>query len=247
MKKIYNILILILLVAFISSCEKELTSEGVSRITYFPEMTMTGADVIFLPLGTAYTELGVTATEKGNQINITTSTSGIYHSYSGNTVDANAANKYVLKYTATNSDGFSAFLERVVYVAKTGDLVNSIEGLYTSTVVRNGASGAQYTNMKYVMIWKTGTNTYQISDGIGGYYDLGRNYGSTYMASGGIVTANNIAANDFTFGPGFPAGAFGGVVTLTSMSVDAAAKTVTFKSTWDSGYNFVVTLKQVQI
>lgn len=248
MKRIYNILILISLVAFVSSCERELTSEGVSKITYYAEMNMTGDQVILLPLNATFTDPGVTATEKGNPINVVQSVSGIFHSYSGNTVDMTTANEYEIKYTATNSDGFSANLYRNVYVAKTGDLVNSIEGLYKSTVKRNGVGGAQYTNMEYVMIWKTGANTYQISDGIGGYYDIGRGYGSGYMAPGGTVTAVNIPTNNFTFGPNFSVGTFGGVAKLTAMTVNAVARTVTFTSTWDGGpYTFVVTLTQVQL
>jgi hypothetical protein len=150
MKKVYNLLILSMLLVLSSSCEKELTSEGVSKTTYYADMKMAGEQELFLPLNSPFTDPGVTATEKGNPIPVSETVTGIYHPYSGTTIDMSAANKYEISYTATNSDGFSANVTRTVYVAKTGDLVNSIEGLYTSTVKRNGVSGAQYTNMKYI-------------------------------------------------------------------------------------------------
>ena len=68
------------------------------------------------------------------------------------------------------------------FVARQGDLVNSIEGVYTSTVVRDNVSAPQYDDMKYVIIKKVDTDTYELSDGIGGYYDLGRAYGIAYAA-----------------------------------------------------------------
>lgn len=224
------------------SCEKEYESHY--RVTYYPTFEMTGDEVIYNPFGTAFTDPGVKATESGEEIEVTTAISGDF--FGATSFNANATDRYLYTYSATNSDGYSASTSRIVYNINSGDLVNNIEGLYTSTVVRNGASGAQYTNMKYVAITKTGANTYMLSDAIGGYYDMGRSYGAAYRAPGMIITANNIASNDFTFSDA-EVGSFGGVVTMESMTVNAAAKTITFTSTWDSGYTFVVTLKQVQL
>ena len=97
------------------------------------------------------------------------------------------------------------------------------------------------------MIWKTGADTYEISDAIGGYYAIGRAYGNDYMATGMSITANDISANDFTFGSPIGVGAFGGALTMDNMSVDAGAKTIDFQSSWDAGYKFVVTLTQVSL
>lgn len=225
------------------SCEK--TYEEHYRITYFPEFEIKGENVIFNPFGSPYTDPGVKATEGGKEIPVTTEVSGDY--FGGTSFEANSADRYLYTYSATNSDGFSASASRSVYNVKTGDLVNSIEGLYTSTVVRNNVSSAQYTNMKYVLIAKSG-NVYKLSDAIGGYYDIGRAYGATYRATGITITANNIAANDFSFAPAtVGVGAFGGALNMVSMTVDAAAKTIQFTSAWDAGYTFKVTLKQVQL
>jgi hypothetical protein len=225
------------------SCDKEY--ENHYRITYYPEFEMSGDEVIFNTFGTPFVDLGIKATEGGKEIPVTTTISGDF--FGATSFDPNGADRYLYTYSATNSDGYKANTSRLVYNVKTGDLVSSIEGLYTSTVVRNGVVSAQYANMKYVMIAKSTGNTYKLSDAIGGYYDIGRAYGATYRASGMTVTAVNIPANNFTFGSGVPCGAFGGTVTMSSMTVDAATKTIVFESVWTSGYTFKVTLKQVQL
>jgi hypothetical protein len=244
MKKI-SYIILFAIIATFTGCKKELDSEGISRITYYPNFTMTGDATIFQTQGTSFTDPGVTATAGAQSLPVSVKVNGIYTGYKGTTVNTNVADKYVISYSATNVDGFAGTVTRTVYVAKTGDFVNSIEGLYTSTIVRNGVVSAQYQDLKYVIIWKTGTNTYELSDGIGGYYDLGRNYGPAYAAPGCTVIANNISANNFTLGPDFTVGSFGGVVQLTSFSIDAGTKTITFNSSWDAGFKFAVTLTQV--
>ena len=223
-------------------CQKD--TENISRITYFPTFDYKGASVVLQPLGTAYADPGVSASEDGVDLPVTVAVVGESTGYKGTTVPTTIADKYVITYSATNSDGFPGTQERAVYVAKNGDLVNSIEGLYTSTVVRNGSSGAQYTNMKYVIISKKSANQYVLSCGIGLYYAIGRNYGGGYL-SPVTITANNIGTNDFSF-PNFTVGTFGGVVKMESFSVDAANKKIVFVSSWDSGYKFAVTLNQVQ-
>jgi len=244
--KRFNYIFLLFAIAAFSSCKKDLTSEGVSKVTHYPNFTVSGDAEVYVQLGSSYTDPGAVALAGTANLPVTTVVTGVYSSYSGSTVDATKANKYNVTYSAVNSDGFAGNAYRTVYVYKTGDLVNSIEGLYTSTVVRSGVVSAQYANMEFVMIWKTGANTYAISDGIGGYYDIGRGYGPKYMATGGTITANDIAANDFSFGTGCEVGSFGGSVTFSSLTVNAATKTLTLKSAWDAGYSFVITLKQVQ-
>jgi len=242
MKRLNYILTILIIVAF-SGCKKTLDSEGVSKTTYYPNFTMTGNATIFEPLGATFTDPGIVAKAGTETLPVRTSVVGIYSPYTGTTVDGNAANKYVISYAATNKDGFDGFATRTVYVFNTGDLVTSIEGLYKSSVVRNGSLNPQYYNLEYVMVWKTGTNTYAISDGIGGYYDLGRNYGTAYAGKGGTFTANDIPTNDFTYGTGCVVPGFGGSVTFTSLVVDPVAKTLVLKSDWNV-YHFVITLTQ---
>lgn len=247
MKKIaYYIMGITVFLTSLSSCDKEKSSEGVSRVTNYPTFDIQGGDVMFHEEGTAFVDPGVTASEAGQDLDVATSTAGVFRSGSVADVDGNTADHYVKSYSATNQDGFAGSVTRDVWVATTGDLVNSIEGVYTSTVVRNGSASAQYTDMKYILIWKNSDGTYGISDGIGGYYDIGRVYGYGYAASGFEITANDISANDFSFNNPQPVGAFGGAATMKDMVVDAGAKTVSFVTDWDAGYTFEVTLTQVQ-
>ncbi len=243
MKKILTIVGLACLSLFIVSCEKE--TEGISHETNYAVFDLQGGNTIFHTLGEPFVDPGYSAKENGQNVDVTVSISSLYNGYSGNTVDANTPDLYTIAYSATNSDGYEASTSREVYVFNTGDMVNSIEGLYTSTVVRNGSSGAQYTDMEYIFITKTGDNTYSISCGIGGYYQFGRAYGVDYSAPATVV-ANSIPSNDFSFEQ-FSVGTFGGAVDITSLTVDPSSKTIIFTSVWDSGYEFVVTLKQVQI
>jgi Domain of unknown function (DUF5011)/Domain of unknown function (DUF5012) len=241
----YKILTLLVAAVVLGACEKD--TEGVSRTTFYPIITLNGEDEVFIEKNEAYTEPGGVALEGDSEIELDVNYSGTYFTGAIPSINTAVADKYTASYVAINKDGFPGLAARTVYVAGKGDLVNSIEGLYTSTVVRNNASGPQYTNMGYVIISKVDEETYAISDGIGGYYDLGRAYGPDYAAVGATVTANNIASDDFTFGPSFGVGAFGGEAVITSMEVDAAAKTVKFVTEWDGGpYTFVITLKQVQ-
>ena len=242
MKKVLNIFFGMLLAALIVSCEK--TTEGLSRITYFPEFTLSGSAESIVAIGSVFTDPGAIAKESGATIPVSVSVTSKINSYNGTTVDTNTPDVYYIKYSAVNSDGFSGNVFRQVTVSNTGDFVNSIEGVYTSTCVRNGASAAPYNDMKYILIWKEGSD-FVISDYIGGYYDIGRGYGYGYAAIGPTITINNLATNDVTInGNSFEVGTFGGEATIESISFNTVEKTITFSTKWDQGYTFVVTLKQ---
>lgn len=231
-----------------TACDSEPSAKDISRITYFPSFEYEGGDFNVVPCGTDFTLAPVKATENGVELPVTTDISGGF--FGSTTFDVNNADKYVITSSATNADGFDGSVTRTVVVACTGDLRTSIEGLYTATVVRNGASGAQYTNMKYVIIKKVGPNQYQLSDAIGGYYAIGRAYGDAYNASGIVITANDIPNNNFSFNGPIGVGAFGGTLNMTDFDVNPENGTITFTSTWDSGttvYNFVVVLTQVPL
>ena len=244
MKTIISYLGIAVVVLLVYGC-REIETENISRLTYFPDFTVSGEQTMFLETGETYTEPGVSAEESGSEIEVSTAISGTYFVGSIASLNTDVADKYTINYSAINSDGFPGSVSRTVYVAGKGDLVNDISGLYTSTVVRNGSSAPEYTDMGYVFISKTGANTYKLSDGIGGYYDLGRAYGAGYAASGVTITANDIPTNDFTLPSGFGVGAFGGSADMSDMVVDAGSKTISFSTDWDAGYVFVVTLTQV--
>jgi hypothetical protein len=251
MKKriIYSAIILLAGVGF--SCEPDKVTENVSQITYFPEFDYQGEEQYLIGCGTPFQDPGVSATENGEQITVSKRVTSMLGSGASPEVGT-APDRYNIQYSAVNQDGFSATATREVWVACAGDLTTSLEGLYTATVSRNGgAPGAQYSDMQYILIKKVAENVYEISDASGGYYSLGRAYGDAYNSRGLRITVKDMATNTFSFNGPVGLGAFGGILTMKSLEVDAASKTINFVSSWDTAdgtntiYDFAVTLKQV--
>ncbi len=249
MKNLRIIYLFTVLLAFaFSGCQKEY--EDLYRVTNYPTFKMTGDKVVFNTFGTNFTDPGIKASEAGKDIPATTIVSGDF--FGATSFNANITDRYLFTYIATNSDGYKAQTSRLVYNIKTGNLVDNIEGLYTSTVVRGTSTGPQYTNMKYVLISKSGANTYKLSDLLGGWYEFGRALGAGYRTPGMTITATNIPGNIFSFSPAtLDVGTFGGPAKMISMNVDSATKTIAFVSEWitttGTKYTFKVTLKQVQL
>ncbi len=240
-------IILILFVSGLVSCSADETG-GVSSVTNYPIITLNGDALQIVAQGSTYTDPGAIATEGDAEIPVETSnSSGTYFGIAG--VDTSVADIYFITYSAENADGFKGNSLREVWVIPTsGDLTTSIEGLYTSDVQRapSFTPSDQYDDMEYIFITKTGTNTYAISDAVGGYYDLGRGFGSDYAAKGGVISANDILGNDFTVSQAvFPL--WGNTVDVTAFTVDAATKSITFTGEGNFGNGeFKVQLTQVQ-
>jgi hypothetical protein len=206
-------------------CNLDLESEGISRITYFPEFVMEGEDFYIIDEGEPFVDPGIEVLEQGTPIPFTSTFRGRYSGYSGSTIGTDA-DQYNLTYDAVNKDGFAASESRTIVSVTTGNLVNSIEGLYSSDPVR--INGVSY-DPSLVMIWKVAPNVYEISCSVGGFYADGRGDGDASLSRGGTITINNIATNDFTFTTGYIEN-FDSDVGITSMTVDAATKTITFVS-----------------
>ncbi|MGL2967284.1 BT_2262 family domain-containing protein [Flavobacterium sp. XGLA_31] len=214
-----------------------------SKVTHYPELTLLGDETIYLHKGDEFTDPGIIAMEGENEIPYTTTISGDFQG--GNTIDTSVVDIYHVTYSAVNQDGFSGSISRTVIVYEDSDLTTSISGLYISKVVRNGAQNPQYFNMKYVLVWKNDDGTYQMSDGIGGYYSIGRSYGVGYAAGPVIITANDISTNNYEPIPSFGVGAFGGVAEMTDLNANPSTNTLSFTTNWDAGYTFVATMTKV--
>lgn len=248
MKKLILPIIAMCTILF-ASCDSDSTGD-VSRITNYPIIELDGATTVFSPLGQAYVDAGAVATENEAIIPLETSVSGLYRG--AKTVDINIADEYTQSYTATNVDGFKATATRKVIVYKNGDLVNSIEGVYTCTVKRNDAllpaSQGSSENIKYIYIWKNTDGTFGVSDAFGGWYSIARAIGVTSAARGGTIKGT---PGSFTF-PGIPVcDYFGGDAKITGLTVDAATKTLVLTTAWAAdaatNYSFALTLTQVQL
>ncbi len=245
MKKI-SLIITGLAIIFLSACEED-TTAGLSKVTNYPLINVAGANPVFLAKGDTYTEPGVTATEGGAEIDVVTTANGAYRG--GTELDTDVSDCYNVTYTATNVDGFDGTANRTVYVVETGDLVSSIEGLYTCDLERTHPVNAtrNQNGNSFILIYKNDDGTYGMSCGIGGYYEIGVGYGVGFHAPC-TITANDIAANDFTI-EDFTS-AYGGwpwPYTMNSFTVDAANKKINFVSEWAIGYTFTCELTQVQL
>lgn len=129
-----KILIRLLFISFVialGACNKEDeihntdTKVGISRVTFFPLISLKGDDLMTVPKGGTFTDPGVDATEGGATIPYTTSP----------TVNTAVPGVYSVIYTATNKDGFSAsVLRRVcVYETETAAAAQDLSGTYART------------------------------------------------------------------------------------------------------------------
>ncbi|MBN1598808.1 MAG: DUF5011 domain-containing protein [Bacteroidales bacterium] len=114
-KKIYSILIIaVVLIAL--GCERKKESEGISFITYYPTFEIIGDNPYLIDVNdppAEYVDEGANVTEQGEPIEYTTS--------GADAVDVNSAGVYLVTYSATNSDGYSASATRTVVVGCEGD------------------------------------------------------------------------------------------------------------------------------
>ena len=240
----FSILSLALFALAFVSCEND-TSVDESTITFLPKLTMMGDQNVELSCdATVFNDPGLIAEEQGQPVNVDVAVEGKY--FGSSAVDQ--PDDYNISYSAVNKDGIpGAAIRTVLWPVCNGDLVNSIEGMYSADVVRNGTVDPTYQGLQYIMIRDMGNNVYQLSDAIGGYYDFGRGYGFHYAGTGMQVTANDISANDFTHDGTIGVGDFGGDLTMSAFSVDAGSKTITFTTNWSFGFDFEVTLTQVEL
>lgn len=228
--------------AILVGCNNDLESEGISRITYFPEFELEGGDFYLLDEGEPFVDPGVTVLEQGTEIPFTVTYNGRYSGYSGSSIGTDP-DQYTLTYNAVNRDGFAASASRTIIAVNTGDLVTSIEGAYISDPVR--INGVSY-DPSVVLIWEVAPNVYEISCSVGGFYADGRGDGDASLSKGGTITVNDLASNDFTFTTGYIEN-FDSDVGITSMTVDPDTKTITFVAEGDfANGKWNVTMTQIQ-
>jgi hypothetical protein len=126
MKKLISILMVSFVVA-LSSCDKDEinntdTKVGRSDVTFYPTVTLKGAQYMVVPLNGTFTDPGAEAKEAGATIQYKTS----------GTVNTAATGVYRITYTATNKDGFPAAAYRwvAVYSTDATAATNDFSGTY---------------------------------------------------------------------------------------------------------------------
>ena len=166
MKKNYLYVAMFTLVAlFATSCEK-VTTEGLTRITYYPTITVLGDAETVVNVGETYTDAGCSAMLNGEDVTEQVVVSS--------DVDTDAMGIYTVKYSVTNEDGFSSSASRTVYVVNSGNFNNLYWG--------ESQFGSRHYYNAPICISDNGDGTYQIDDILGGFYFNGRypGYEPTY-------------------------------------------------------------------
>lgn len=167
-----------LVLAGLSGC-KDVTTEGFTRITYFPTLEVLGDPVMIIAKGTTFVDPGVYAELKGEDVTDQVETTS--------NVDTNTPGIYSITYKITNSDGFSRSGSRTVYVADpTPSIISS--GSYnvlagTNRVNKNTGATTNYSGYSITII-QTAPGVFYVTDFLGGYYDKRAGYGSNYTMTG---------------------------------------------------------------
>lgn len=128
MKKIKIILISILAVVFLGSCEKDQLDK--SRITYYPIIKVAGDQLISLKVGESYTDAGATASAGGANLEVKVEGS----------VNTSVPGVYRISYEAKNADGYSSIQYRWVGVHTQEALDDNLVGKYQRTAGAQGTS-----------------------------------------------------------------------------------------------------------
>ena len=156
----------------LSACQDEKASDGVTRITYYPILTIEGESSMLVDKGTAYVEPGYAAELNGNDVTDEVVVSS--------NVDVNTSGIYAVTYSIANEDGFSSTVTREVIVLDASD---PYEGIYMTDPnnyrLYNGAQ-VKYGAAYQIKIIGQGNGVYYVDDLLGGWYCQRYGYGTNY-------------------------------------------------------------------
>ncbi|WP_316750477.1 DUF5011 domain-containing protein [Pedobacter gandavensis] len=127
MKKYLSIIVIGILAMTVWSCKKESFDYppgmvGISKVTFFPIITMKGEKYFLVAKGTAFTDPGATAKAGSDDAPVVAS----------GAVNTAVAGIYGVTYSAVNADGFSATVTRqvIVYDTKADAAARDLSGKY---------------------------------------------------------------------------------------------------------------------
>lgn len=152
MKKILAYLLVPVLAVALWSCDK--STEGLTRITYYPTLEVLGESTVIVNVGESYADEGCYAELNGEDVSsevIATST-----------VDNSKPGVYSISYIIYNADGFSTTASRTVYVVDP----ENIATLYLGTCF----TGSETYSDALITISDNGDGTYLLDDVMGGFY-----------------------------------------------------------------------------
>ena len=235
MKTYKILLVLIALMGYLGGgCEKDITTEGRSKITYYVTFDIEGLNdygETLVELGSSYSDPGYTAMEGETDVTSEVTVSG--------SVDPNTIGAYHISYSAENSDGYAASASRTVIVYDPDAPAYDLTGAWSGTVIRNNQAGPFNTT---ISIRTVANGFYYISDWLAGFYDQGYGYGSVYTGPGYFTINSN---NEIGFVEGVVAPSAWGypVDEVRNGIYDPATQTIEQQIVWLGGaYIFDETL-----
>lgn len=228
-KLVYFIVALLAMISF-ASCSSD-DSEGLTRITYYPTITLNGSSTISIDKGSTWVDPGYTSTLNGTDETSKVTISG--------SVNTSKSGVYTLIYTTmANSDGYNATATRTVIVLNKKD---PIEGFWKASAdsyrTYNGATATLGSDYE-ILIINNGDGTYYISDLFGGWYDKRAGYGSNYACIGNVTIADGTVKLVNSSVAGFG----DSLVGLTDGTYDAATNTIKYNAEYVSSMHFFMTL-----
>ena len=228
MKKYISIIIAAALAMMLVSCVKE--SAGLTRITYYPTITLTGDEYVFVTTGTTFTDPGYAAVMNGedvtSQVEVITD------------LDTSTPGLYTIAYSMVNSDGISAAANRYVIVRDADDTVS---GWYTAATGTNRVYNGPIPYSGYkILIYPYGVSgIYNVTDLLAGWYDQRAGYGSNY-ACVGIIRVTGAAV---TMLKGVVPGWASYPVSMTGGAYVAATGTISYTLNF-AGMDFFIILNK---
>lgn len=229
MKRIlYSIVPLILVILMTQSCKKD--TEGFTKVTIYPIVTINGDEVIFVQKGVAFNDPGANATLDGADV----SDNVVVKS----TVNVNAPGKYSVVYSMVNEDGFKVEKSRTIYVYD-GTTSNIESKIYTVAPGSNRNGSPAFSGYP-VVVYQVSPGVFGISDFLGGYYQYRAGYGPSYAAAGEFrLNADNTLSLISSYVPGWGDSLDG----LENGIVNLSSETISFTAKYAGQFNFNVILK----
>lgn len=167
MKNKYIFLVLFV-ISFLTSCEKE--SEGLSSVLKFEIL---GQGEVVLPIGTEYVDAGFKITLDGKDVSSDVKVTG--------EVDYETVGLYNITYSYRNENTGLVTKDRTVIVCDP-TIEADMSGEYVTTL--NSKVGSTVFSNQPVTITKIAAGFFQISDFLGGAYATYMGYGKAYACSG---------------------------------------------------------------
>jgi hypothetical protein len=247
MKNYYKLAVFFVGLLF-TACH-EITTDGVTGITYYVNLELQGDAIIVVPVGEEFVDPGVIATEGGEDVSDQVQVLG-------DAVDTETIGRYVIVYRAVNADGFPASVSREVLVYNPA-ITTDISGEYAVDLSYSHrlqfANGAiiNYSDMaatygfgdfsEYaVTLEQLAPGMFSVSDLFAGYYAEGRGYSAALYSMTGIISLN--VDNTITLLNSYNSGWGDGLDALEDAAYDPATETIQWGAEYAESYSFNVKL-----